>query len=217
MNNLIVISGPSGSGKSTLIRRLLQKHGELVFSTSHTTRPRRKREIDGKDYHFVSKEQFQQMIGNDEFVEWALVYDNYYGTSYGEIESKTKESPNTFLVLDIDVQGAQNIKKKYQDALFIFIIPPTLEELEKRLVKREKKEDENVRKRLEIARLELKEYNIYDYIIINRDLGNAFYILDCIYAVSLNTKDKRAYYKAYQNTMSRRALFVEKLLQGDKE
>ncbi|HLP47160.1 MAG TPA: guanylate kinase, partial [Candidatus Kapabacteria bacterium] len=125
MNNLIVVSGPSGSGKSTLIRRLLQKHPELVFSTSHTTRSRREREIDGKDYHFVSTEEFRRMIESDEFVEWAQVYGNYYGTSYGEIESKTKESQKTFLVLDIDVQGARNIKKKYPDALFVFIIPPT--------------------------------------------------------------------------------------------
>lgn len=204
MNNLIVISGPSGSGKSTLIRRLLQKHGELVFSTSHTTRPRREREIDGKDYHFVSREQFQQMIDNDKYVEWALVFGNYYGTSYGEIESKVKESQNTFLVLDIDVQGARNIKKKYPAALFIFIIPPTLEELEKRLVKREKKEDENVRKRLEIARQELKEYDIYDYIVINKELHDAFYVLDSIYT-------------AYRNTTGRHAHFVKKLLQGDKE
>lgn len=204
MNNLIVVSGPSGSGKSTLIRRLLQKHPELVFSTSHTTRSRREREIDGKDYHFVSTEEFRRMIENDEFVEWAQVYGNYYGTSYGEIESKTKESQKTFLVFDIDVQGARNIKKNYPDALFVFIIPPTLEELEKRLVRREKKEDDNVRNRLEIARKELMEYDIYDYIVINKDLYKAFYILDSIYT-------------AYRNTTVRRSYFIKKLLTGGNE
>lgn len=204
MNNLIVISGPSGCGKSTLIRRLLQKHREFVFSISHTTRPRREREIDGKDYYFVSGEQFQQMIENNEFVEWALVHGNYYGTGYGEIETKLKRDHNTFLVLDIDVQGARNIKKKYAHALFIFVIPPTLEELERRLVRREKKVDENVRKRLEIARQELKEYHIYDYIIINKDLDKAFYILESIYT-------------AYRNTTVRREYFIKELLMGGME
>lgn len=203
MNNLIVISGPSGCGKSTLIRRLLKEHQALVFSTSHTTRPKREKEIDGKDYYFVSKEQFDTMIKNNEFVEYALVHDNYYGTSYGEIETKLKDR-HTFLVLDIDVQGARSIKNKYPGALFIFIVPPTLEELEKRLLRREKKEDENVRKRLEIARQELKEFNIYDYIIINKDLGKAFYILESIYT-------------AYRNTTVRRKYHIKKLLMGGME
>ncbi|MDQ1353960.1 MAG: guanylate kinase [Acidobacteriota bacterium] len=204
MNNLIVISGPSGSGKSTLIRRLLQKHREIVFSVSHTTRPRREREIDGKDYYFVTGEQFRQMIDNNEFVEWAQVYGNYYGTGYREIETKGNSGYNQFLALDIDVQGAGNIRKKYPEALFIFVVPPSLEELQNRLLKREKKEDENTRKRLEIARQELKEYEIYDYIVVNKDLDQAFFILNSIYT-------------AYRNTTARREYFIKRLLTGGKE
>lgn len=204
MNNLIVISGPSGSGKSTLIRRLLQKHGEIVFSVSHTTRPRREREIDGKDYYFISVDQFKQMIANDEFVEWAEVYGNFYGTGYREIETKGKAGYNQFLALDIDVQGARNIRQKYPEALFIFVIPPSLEELQNRLLKREKKEDDNTRKRLEIARQELNEYGIYDYIVVNKDLDQAFFILNSIY-------------NAYRNTTARREYYIKKLLTGGKE
>jgi guanylate kinase len=111
MNSIIVISGPSGSGKSTLIRHLLQKHPEIVFSTSHTTRTKRNREIEGRDYYFVSKGQFQEMIDNGEFVEWAKVYGNYYGTSFREIEKKARSSSTKYLVLDIDVQGAKNINR----------------------------------------------------------------------------------------------------------
>lgn len=204
MNNLIVISGPSGSGKSTLIRRLLQKHPEIVFSVSHTTRPRREREVEGKDYYFISLEQFKQMIAKDEFVEWAEVYGNYYGTGYREIETKGKAGYNKFLALDIDVQGARNIRRKYPEALFIFVIPPSLEELQNRLLKREKKEDENTRRRLEIARQELKEYEIYDYIVVNKDLDEAFYILNSIYT-------------AYRNTTARREYYIKRLLTGGNE
>ncbi len=204
MNNIIVISGPSGCGKSTLIRRLLHKHPEIVFSVSHTTRPRREREVEGRDYYFISVEQFKQMIAKDEFAEWAEVYGNYYGTGYMEIENKGKQGQNNFLALDIDVQGARNIRQKFPEALFIFVIPPSLEELQNRLLKREKKEDENTRKRLEIARRELKEYNIYDYIVINKDLDEAFYVLNAIYT-------------AYRNITCRREYFIKKLLMGGKE
>lgn len=204
MNNLIVISGPSGSGKSTLIRRLLHKHREIVFSVSHTTRPRREREVEGKDYYFIGVDQFKQMIDNNEFVEWADVYGNFYGTGYREIETKGNAGYNNFLALDIDVQGARNIRQKYPEALFIFVIPPSLEELENRLLKREKKEDDNTRRRLEIARQELKEYEIYDYIVVNKDLDQAFYILNSIYT-------------AYRNTRARREYFIKRLLTGGKE
>jgi len=204
MNNIIVISGPSGSGKSTLIRRLLQKHPEIVFSVSHTTRPRREREVEGRDYYFIGVEQFKQMISKDEFVEWAEVYGNYYGTGAREIETRGKQEQNKFLALDIDVQGARNIKSKYPDALFIFVVPPSLEELENRLLKREKKEDESTRTRLEIARQELKEYGIYDYIVVNKDLDEAFYILNAIYT-------------AYRNTTARREYYIKRLAMGGKE
>lgn len=204
MNNIIVISGPSGSGKSTLIRRLLKKHPEIVFSTSHTTRAKRMREIEGRDYYFIHKKQFLEMADNGEFVEWAQVYENYYGTSYREIERKSKMSKKKFLVLDIDVQGAANIKKKYPDALFIFVVPPSMEELQRRLVGREKTVDHQVQTRLKIAGDELKHYHVYDYIIINEYLEKAFSILDSILT-------------AFKNSTHRRESFIKKLLEKEKK
>ncbi len=190
-HNIIVISGPSGSGKSTLINMLLKKHPEIVFSTSHTTRPRRPKETKGKEYHFVSEEEFQKMIDDGQFVEWAQVYRNYYGTSLKEIENKMNLADGHVLVLDIDVQGARNIQEKFPYGLFIFIVPPSLETLEKRLVGREKKVDENIRKRLEVAREELKQYHIYDYIVVNDKLDDAFEALNSIYIAHGNCREKR--------------------------
>lgn len=204
MNNLIVISGPSGCGKSTLIRRLLKKHPGLLFAISHTTRPRRGREVEARDYYFVSREQFLEMKDNNEFVEWAEVYGNFYGTSRREIETKANQGRNRFLLLDIDVQGAGNIKKEYPEALFIFVAPPSMEELERRLLGREKTMDPHVRKRLEIARQELKQYTLYDYVIINKKLDTAFYILNAIYT-------------AHRNTTARREWLMKKLLEGGEE
>jgi guanylate kinase len=202
-SNLIVISGPSGCGKSTLIRRLLKKHRGLLFAISHTTRPRRGREVEARDYYFVSREQFLEMKDNNEFVEWAEVHGNYYGTSRREIEFKANQGRSRFLVLDIDVQGAGNIKKIYPGALFIFVAPPSMEELERRLLGREKTMDPHVRKRLEIARQELKQYTLYDYVIINKKLDTAFYILNAIYT-------------AHRNTTARREWLIKKLLIPEK-
>lgn len=198
-HNIIVISGPSGSGKSTLIGRLMEHHPEIIFSTSHTTRPIRGKEVNGSDYHFIPQEEFLEMVENDQFVEWAKVYGNYYGTSYREIESKSKIGGDTILALDIDVQGARKIKEKYHDALFIFVVPPSLEILRQRLEAREKKFDQHIRKRLEIAKEELRQYNIYDYIVVNDKLEEAFKVLDAIYT-------------AYRHTKWRQEAFIKKYL-----
>jgi guanylate kinase len=184
-NNIIVISGPSGSGKSTLIDRLMVRRPGIIFSTSHTTRSPRGSEKDGEEYYFVSEAQFLRMAERGEFAEWAEVYENYYGTSYKEIEIKSKTGKD--LVLDVDVQGAANIKKKYPDALLILVAPPSMEELWNRLLKREQKIDRHIEKRLETAREELKQYDIYDYIVINDSLEEAFTVLDAIYIASRNT------------------------------
>jgi guanylate kinase len=196
-SNIVVISGPSGSGKSTLIKRLLAQHPGIVFSVSHTTRPARGREKDGVDYHFVSEEQFFRMKERDEFVEWARVYDNYYGTSYKEID--TKIGVGERLLLDLDIQGARNIKERYPDALFILVVPPSLEVLRKRLVEREKKVDRHIEKRLEIAREELSQYELYDYIVINDDVEEAFAVLNAIYI-------------AFNNITSRHETFMKRLV-----
>jgi len=198
-HNIIVISGPSGSGKSTLIGLLMAQHPEIIFSTSHTTRQIRAKEVNGRDYHFIPQEEFLAMVKNEEFVEWAEVYGNYYGTSYREIESRSKKGGDTILALDIDVQGARKIKEKFPGALFIFVVPPSLEILRQRLEARERKFDQHIRDRLEIAKKELQQYNIYDYIVVNDKLEEAFKVLDAIYT-------------AYQHTRWRQEAFMKKYL-----
>jgi guanylate kinase len=198
MHNIIVISGPSGSGKSTLIGLLMAQHPEIIFSTSHTTRQIRAKEVNGRDYHFIPQEEFLDMVKNEEFVEWAEVYGNYYGTSYREIEARSKKGGDTILALDIDVQGARKIKEKFPDALFIFVVPPSLEILRQRLEARERKFDRHIRERLEIAKKELQQYNIYDYIVVNDKLEEAFKVLDAIYTADRHTRWRQeAFMKKY--------------------
>ncbi|MCP4215713.1 MAG: guanylate kinase [bacterium] len=190
MNSIIVISGPSGSGKSTLIHRLLKKRKDIIFSTSHTTRVIRDGETEGEDYYFISKEQFLEKIKNNEFVEWAQVYQYYYGTSIKEVESKA--SLGKSLILDIDVQGAKSIKEKFPDALLIFVTPPSLDELRRRLVGREKVLNANITKRLQIAEEEIRQYKLYDYIVVNDDLEQAYSVLDAMYVTFRNSVGRHA-------------------------
>lgn len=195
--NIIVISGPSGSGKSTLINRLVAEHADIVFSTSHTTRPKRANEIEGKHYYFVSEEKFKEKIANNEFVEWARVYQNLYGTSTTEIKRKAGGDKN--LVLDVDTQGARNIKEKFPHALFIFIVPPDLKELKKRLVEREKGINSNIENRLNTAAEELKQYKIYDYLVVNDKVEEAYAVLKSIYT-------------AYNNSTAKKKKLIENML-----
>lgn len=179
-DNLIVVSGPSGSGKSTLIHMLLQKYPALLFSVSHTTRPRREGEVDGKDYFFVSKNDFEKMINEGSFLEWAEVHHHFYGSSREEIERKSKGA--TTLILDLDIQGARNLKSRFPGAWYLFVVPPSLKELERRLIKRHGDilSSEN-KKRLVTARDELSQFNIYDFIIVNDNKAEAFTALESIY------------------------------------
>ena len=161
---LYVISGPSGCGKSTLIRRLLNEIKMVHFSVSHTTRPKRSMEFFGKDYYFISAEEFQQMIREEAFVEWAIVHGHYYGTSRKEIETKASQGD---LILDIDVQGARLFKAKYPQAVFIFVLPSRLEELKRRLEIRGENTPESIRERLVASRKEVEAYEEFDYIVVN--------------------------------------------------
>jgi guanylate kinase len=179
MHNIIVISGPSGSGKSTLIRKLLSACPELHFSVSHTTRPPRRNEVCGRDYYFVTPSIFQKMIRNHEFAEWAEVHGQHYGTSWREVRDKSGKGQT--LVLDIDVQGARNIKRQFPEAMTIFVIPPSLAELKKRLRKREMKWNKETQQRLQSALNELNGYGLYDYLIVNLDLKKAYADLHCLY------------------------------------
>lgn len=165
---LIVISGPSGAGKTTLIRKLMQKIPTLTFSVSATTRPIREGEIDSVNYFFVSSEEFNDLIRNDAFIEWAKVHGNLYGTLKRHVKELREKRGN--IVLDIDEQGANQIKKKKIPALFIYILPPSLEELEKRLKERDTEHMKEMTRRLQSAKEQITSKGFYDYVIINDDI-----------------------------------------------
>jgi len=174
---IFVLSAPSGTGKTTICERLIKSFPNLKMSISHTTRKPRIGERDGVDYFFVEKEVFEKMIKNNEFVEWAEVYGNFYGTSK-KLINELLQSGNDIL-LDIDIQGAKNIKKTYPDSVLIFILPPSFEELERRL--KERKEDiDTIKKRLSKAKEEISQYKYYDYLVINDDLDKAVNEILCI-------------------------------------
>lgn len=167
---LYVVSGPSGCGKSTLVRMVMREVESLEFSVSHTTRKKRETEQEGKDYYFVSKEKFQELAEGNLFIEWAVVHGHYYGTSRREIERKAVQQS---LLLDIDVQGAQQVKEKHKKAIFIFVLPPRYHELKKRLVSRGQDSPHTIKNRLEMAKKEIRSYTMFDYIIINDKLEDA--------------------------------------------
>ncbi|NTV31920.1 MAG: guanylate kinase [Deltaproteobacteria bacterium] len=165
---IFVVSGPSGSGKSTLIRELRQKVPGLGYSISHTSRPPRGQEKNGVEYHFVSKESFQKMVENEEFVEWAEVYQDLYGTSVSSLRSQITMGLD--VIMDIDVQGARNIKDHFKDAILIYVLPPSLEILEKRLRERGTDDEKAIRTRLKKAGKEIKNCVSYDYLLFNDQL-----------------------------------------------
>lgn len=168
---IYVISGPSGAGKSTIIRSVRDHFPELGYSVSHTSRTPRVNEQNGVDYHFVDSISFEKMIENNDFVEWARVYDACYGTSRKGLETITDSGSD--VLLDIDSQGAANIKKSFTNTLLIYIMPPSLEDLKKRLAFRATDREEVIRKRTARAEQELKNCEWYDYIVINDILENA--------------------------------------------
>lgn len=166
--DVFVISGPSGTGKSTIRREILKLFPELKFSISYTTRAPRKEEQDKVDYHFISRRQFEDMIKKDEFVEWAEVHGDLYGTPSKELKSAIAKGE--LLLLEIDVQGGAKIKKKFPEAVLIFILPPRLEELEKRLQARAMNSQEEIKCRLQVARKEIQAGKNYDYLVLNNSL-----------------------------------------------
>ena len=169
--SIFVISGPSGVGKSTIIRHVRESVSMLGYSVSHTSRKPRGAEVDGVDYHFVKRDTFERMIEEGEFVEWAEVYGDYYGTSVSGIEGRTSQGLD--ILMDIDTQGARNIKSRFEESVLIYILPPSVEELEKRLKTRGTENEEAVRKRLGKALKEMKSCLWYDYLIFNDELMRA--------------------------------------------
>ncbi len=171
---LIIISSPSGAGKSTLCRMIIQNDPLIKLSISATTRPKRPQEIDGQHYHFVSKEQFLEMTKNHEFIESAHVFENHYGTPRSLVEGGLKKGNE--ILFDIDWQGARQIKEKFDHAsvVSIFILPPSMEELERRLRNRAQDAEEILQNRMQKARDEISHYGEYDYILINDDLNSTY-------------------------------------------
>jgi len=178
MTTVFIISAPSGSGKSTLTARLLASDPALLFSVSYTTRRARRNEKDGQSYRFVERTDFERMIANDEFLEWAQVYGNYYGTHRGILEEARRTSCD--VVLDIDVQGARQLKSRIPDAVTVFILPPSRQVLEERLRARGEDADDVIERRLREAAGEIRRYNDYDYVLINRDLVESETVLTAI-------------------------------------
>jgi guanylate kinase len=179
---LLVISSPSGAGKTTLARKLASAHA-LHFSVSYTTRPPRPGEVNGRDYHFVSNDEFSRMIEAKEFAEWAVVHGNRYGTAITTVNRAIEQG--TDCLFDIDYQGGQQIRQQWpHDSVLCFILPPSVAELERRLRQRATDSDEVIERRLATARKELAHYGEYDYLVVNDQLEKAYDELRSIFVAA---------------------------------
>jgi guanylate kinase len=176
---LFTISAPSGAGKTSLVRALLEKRaGSVAVCVSHTTRPMRPGDVDGSDYHFVSAGQFERMVGNGEFLEHARVFDNFYGTASASAESLLASGKH--VILEIDWQGARQVKAKMPDTVGIFILPPSREVLEQRLRDRGTDDEDTIERRMRAADREMSHYNDAEYLVINDGFDQALDDLDAI-------------------------------------
>jgi guanylate kinase len=178
MTTVFIVSAPSGSGKTTLVSRLLASLPGLMFSVSYTTRKPRGDEVDGRSYRFVSRPDFEAMIARGEFLEWAEVFGNYYGTHRGILEEAQAQGKD--LVLDIDVQGARQLRSRIPEAVSVFILAPSRQILEHRLRARGEDREDVIERRLRDAAEEIRNYSRYDYVLINRDLDDSDATLSAI-------------------------------------
>ncbi|MBC8012989.1 MAG: guanylate kinase [Methyloceanibacter sp.] len=169
---MLVLSSPSGAGKTTLARRLLDEEPGIAMSISHTTRPKRKSEKDGEDYHFVDRDSFTRMRDHGEFLEWAVVFDNYYGTTGQPVEQALADGRD--VLFDVDWQGAASLRAKAEhDVVTVFILPPTAADLEQRLHVRAQDPPDIVRRRMLGASNEIQHWQEYDYVVVNYDIGQS--------------------------------------------
>ena len=184
----IVVSAPSGSGKTSILREVLKQCPNIHFSVSYTTRPPRQGEEDGKDYYFVSEEAFRERIARGEFAEWEENYGCLYGTSAKTMKAFLEKGFD--LILDLDSRGAKTLKKNYPGGAFVFILPPSIGELKKRLKRREFENEQTVNKRMDKALDEIREIVWYDYIIINDKIKNAIDALRSIYLAEKSRRER---------------------------
>ncbi len=175
---LLIISGPSGVGKGTVCRKLLQLKKTLKLSVSTTTRSPRPGEEDGIEYHFTTASDFKKMIDNDYFLEWAVVHDHYYGTRRDLVKRILASGQD--LILEIDIQGAEQVRKQVPEAISIFLAPPSMEALEERIIGRGTEEPDRIAGRMATARQEMQAYELYDYIVINDLVEDAANLIDSI-------------------------------------
>ncbi len=185
---VFIISAPSGSGKSTLTRELLREIDNLRFSISYTTRPLRGQEQEGQDYFFVTREEFERRLAAGEFLEHAEVFGNYYGTHVGELDRAADEGVD--LVLDIDVQGARQLKGTIPAAVSIFILAPSREILEERLRARSQDSEQVIERRLADAAEEIRNYTLYDYVLVNREVKASVDVLTSIVKATRSRRDR---------------------------
>jgi guanylate kinase len=175
---LFVVAAPSGAGKTTLVKELIARNEDLVFSVSYTTRPQRKTEVDGRDYFFVDDDRFHELAHNGELLESAVVFDNHYGTSRSQVESRLAGGDH--VILEIDWQGAQQVRESMPECVTIFILPPSRRELERRLRDRRTDSDAVIARRLADALGDMSHWTEFDYVIINDDLRVAVQQLESI-------------------------------------
>lgn len=188
---LIVLSGPSGAGKGTLCQELLKQMPHLKYSVSATTRQPRQGEVDGLHYYFRSREEFQAMIEGDELLEWAEFCGNYYGTPKFSVEQAIQAGND--VILEIEIQGALQIKKRFPQGVFIFIVPPSMDELSQRIHKRGTESEEVIQRRLQTALQELEYVTEYDYVVVNDEVPLAVDKLKCILVAEKCRVKRRPY------------------------
>ena len=193
---MLVLSSPSGAGKTTISRRLLGNDKDVTLSVSHTTRAKRKGETDGKDYHFIDKDTFTQMRDEGAFLEWAVVFDNYYGTPRAPVELALRDGRD--VLFDVDWQGAETLRKAAAgDVVSVFILPPSAEALEDRLKTRAEDSDEVVLRRMRGASNEIQHWHEYDYIVVNCDIDRSITAVSAILAAERLRRSRQIGLKAF--------------------